>query len=169
MSLTPLYGCGSLQLQCVGDSAGNCVYPELGYNCDDMKIWMASATMSTHVLANLTPAASATVLVRFTTADVQASRQEIATATATSLTPLASAAVRVRPMRTPMASATTSTHVSESSTLAACATDRVRSTSADALTSLKATATARATSLTPSAVAAASLPETDVNDNLTHL
>ena len=45
------------------------------------------------------------------------------------------------PMRTPMASATTSTHVSESSTLVACATDQARSTSADALTSLKETAT----------------------------
>ena len=42
-----------------------------------------------------------------------------------------------------MASATTSTHVSESSTPVACATDRARSTSVDVLTSLKETATGR--------------------------
>ena len=92
---------------------------------------------------------------------VTASLLGTATATATSLTPLASAAVLVRPMRTPMASATTSTHVSENSTLVACATDRARSTTADALTSLKAIVTARATSLMPSASVAAA----DVNDN----
>ena len=127
-----------------------------------MKIWMASVTMSTHVLENLTPAASATVQERSTTADVQISRQEIATATATSLTPSASAVGLVRPMRTPMASATTSTHVLASSTLAVCATDQERSTSADALTSLKETATVTETSLTSAASAAetASLPET---------
>ena len=51
-------------------------------------------------------------------------------------------------MRTPMASATTSTHVSESLTLVACATDRARSTNADVQTSLKEIATAMGTSLT---------------------
>ena len=66
------------------------------------------------------------------------------------------------PMRTPMASATTSTHVSENSTLVACATDQARSTSADALTSLKEIATVTETSLTSAASVAvtASLPET---------
>ena len=54
-------------------------------------------------------------------------------------TPSENAVGRVRPMPTPTESATTSTHVLESSTLAACATDRARSTSVDAPTSLRAT------------------------------
>ena len=104
-------------------------------------------------LASLTTAASATVLVRSTTADVLTSQLAIATATATSLTPLASAAVLVRPTPTPTASVTTSTTVLASLTLAASATVLVRSTTAGVLTSQLATATATATSLTPLASA----------------
>ena len=85
-----------------------------------------------------------------------------ATAMATSLMPLENAAGLVRPMQTPMASATTSTHVLENSTPVTCATDQARSTSVDALTSLKEIATVTAASLTSAASVAvtASLPET---------
>ena len=60
---------------------------------------------------------------------VTASLLGTATATETSLTPLENVAGLVRPMQTPMASATTSTHVLESLAPVACATDRARSTS----------------------------------------
>ena len=85
----------------------------------------------------------------------------------TSLTPLASAAGLVRPMQTPTASATTSTHVSENSTPVACATDQEPSTSVDAQTSLKVIATVTETSLTSAASAAvtASLLETATDGN----
>ena len=49
-------------------------------------------------------------------------------------------------MQTPTESATTSTHVSESSMPVACATDQETSTSVDARTSLRATAIVTATS-----------------------
>ena len=73
---------------------------------------------------------------------------ETATAKETSLTPLENAAVREqRPMQTLTASATTSTHVLESLTIVACATDQEPSTVCAHI--LKAAATVMATSLTP--------------------
>ena len=82
---------------------------------------------------------------------VQTSQLATATVTATSSTPSENVAVLVRPTRTPTESATTSTHVLENSMPVACATDQEPSTSVDAQTSLKETATVTATSLTSAA------------------
>ena len=111
------------------DACGVCNGPGEIYECGCADILKETATVTE---TSLTSAASVAVT---------ASLPETATAMATSLTPSENAEVLVKPMRTPMASATTLTHVSESSTLVACATDQEPSTSADALTSLKETAT----------------------------
>ena len=68
------------------------------------------------------------ILASAASAAETASLLETATVMATSLMPSENVEGLVKSMRTPMASATTSTHVLESSTPVACATDQERST-----------------------------------------
>ena len=111
--------------------------------------WMASATTWTTASANLTHVAFATARERFTSVDALTSQPVTATATATKKTPWACVVATALLMPTWMASATTSTTAWALLTLAASATARERSTSADALTSQPVTAIATATSSTP--------------------
>ena len=113
-----------------------------------MQTWTACATMWTTASGNWTPVGCATVPVRSTCAVVLAFPKAIATARATSWMRWACVGEPAVPMRTWTASVTTSTCASVPWTNAASATVPERFTSADVQTSLKATATARATSLT---------------------
>ena len=94
-------------------------------------------------------AASATAQAPFTSAAVLTSPLVTATATATNSTPWACVVVTAQRTPMPMASVTTLTTALAHTTLAACATAQVRSTSADVLTSPLATVTATATNSTP--------------------
>ena len=114
----------------------------------------AFAMTWTTALALMTTAACATVQARSTSADVQTPLKATATAMATSSTPLACAVVLAPQTWMPTASAMTWTTALERMTTAAFATAQARFTSADAQTSLKATATAVATCLTPLAYVA---------------
>ena len=83
-----------------------------------------------------------------------------ATVTATSLTRLVNVVAPVKQTPIQMASVTTKTIAWANSTLVACATVQVRSTSADVRTSPKETATVTATSLMPLVSAAVTVKRT---------
>ena len=113
------------------------------------------ATETAEAVLSSTNAAFVAALEHKMTAVVTASLLAIAIAMATNLTPSESAEVIVTPTLMPMAFATTKTIASARRTLVAFATDQVRSTSADATTSLQALAIVMAHNWTPLASAVA--------------
>ena len=110
---------------------------------------MAFVTTWTIAWVRSTLAASAMVQARFTSADVRTSHKATATVTETKKTPWACVEVTAPRTKTPMASVTMWTTAWVRLTRAASAMAQERFTSADAMTSHKATATVTATKRTP--------------------
>ena len=110
---------------------------------------MASAMTLMNALAPMTLVVSATVLEKFTSADVQTFLKATAIAMEINLMPLAFVEALVQLMLTRMASAMTLMNASAPMTHVVSATAQEKFTSADVQTFLKATAIVKGASLTP--------------------
>ena len=118
---------------------------------------MAFVMTSMNASASMTLVVSATVLEKFTSADVQTSQRVTAIVMGTNLTHLAFAEALAQLMSTRMASAMTLMNASAPTTLVVSATVPEKSMNADVQTFLKETAIATATSWTFVGIAAAGL------------